>query len=237
MPTPILALDFPTADDAFHFVGQVPEADFFKVGLQLYTAEGPALVRTLKDAGHRIFLDLKFHDIPNTVAGAVRSAAALGADLLTVHASGGEAMLRAAVDAAAGAPRPPQVFAVTVLTSLSAPELAGAWGRGSVRADEEAARLAAVAAAAGVAGVVTSVHEVEAIRAGTRPDFPVLTPGIRLAGGEAGDQARVATPEHAAALGVDYVVIGRPVTAAPDPAAAFRRFSAALARAPGPLPA
>ncbi|MEX2582432.1 MAG: orotidine-5'-phosphate decarboxylase [Gemmatimonadota bacterium] len=225
---PIVALDVPDTGAAMRIVDALPSADFFKVGLQLYTAEGPGVVGRLKDSGKRVFLDLKLHDIPNTVAGAVRSATALGVDILTVHALGGRAMLEAAATAASAAS--PRLFAVTVLTSHSAEELARTWGRStsSLSLADEATRLARTAADAGLDGVVTSVHEVAAIRAATSPGFPVLTPGIRLPGDAAGDQARVATPADAARLGVDYVVVGRSVTAAERPADAFDRLLVSL---------
>jgi orotidine-5'-phosphate decarboxylase len=228
-PVPIVALDVPTAERAIELVERLPRADFFKVGLQLYTAAGPSIVRELKERGASVFLDLKLHDIPNTVAGAVGSAAALGVDLLTLHASGGTAMLSAAVQAAAGAPHRPRLFGVTILTSLSGAELARAWGRDVADPAAEAARLASVAERIGLDGVVTSVHEVAAIRGRTRTGFALLVPGIRLAGDDPGDQARVATPEQAARLAIDYVVLGRTVTAAADPALAYDRVLDALA--------
>ena len=222
-PVPILALDVPDAARADALLARVgPVADFVKVGLQLFVAEGPAIVRDLRGRGLRVFLDLKLHDIPNTVARAVESAAALGVDLLTVHAAGGSAMLRAAAAASRGAGGP-RLLAVTVLTSLSAPEVAEAWGRETVDAGAEVLRLAALAAGAGIDGVVASVHEAAAVRARAGEGFAILTPGIRLAGDPAGDQARVATPADAARAGVDYVVLGRSVTAADDPAAALAR--------------
>ncbi|HEX6037123.1 orotidine-5'-phosphate decarboxylase, partial [Longimicrobium sp.] len=203
-----------------------PGADFVKVGLQLFTAEGPDVVRAMHDRGCRVFLDLKLHDIPNTVAHAVKSAAGLGVELLTLHASGGAAMLRAAADARGG--DGPKLLAVTVLTSLSAAEVAQAWGRDAVTADDEVARLARLAQGAGMDGVVASVAELPVIRGATRAGFRVLTPGIRLAGDAAGDQSRVATPAEAARLGADYVILGRSVTAAADPAAALERAVAEL---------
>jgi orotidine-5'-phosphate decarboxylase len=230
-PVPIVALDVPSADQARSLVDRLPEADFFKVGLQLFVAAGPGLVRELTEGGRRVFLDLKYHDIPNTVAGAVRSAAELGVELLTVHAAGGAAMLRAAAEAAARSPAPPRVLAVTVLTSLGDVELAHAWGRDGVDAGAEAARLATLAREAGADGVVCSVHEVPAIRARAGYDLTVLTPGIRLAGDAAGDQARVASPAAAAAAGADYVVLGRTVTAAREPAAAYEHVLRELATA------
>lgn len=227
-PIPIIALDVPDAPRALALLDRIGAgADFAKVGLQLFTAEGPDVVRALRERGVRVFLDLKLHDIPNTVARAVESAAALGVELLTVHATGGTAMLRAARAAAgergAGGPK---LLAVTVMTSLSAADVAEAWGRGAVSAEAEVERLAALSAAAGMDGVVASVHEIAAIRRAAGGSLQVLTPGIRLAGDDAGDQARVATPAQAARLGADYVVLGRSVTAAADPAAAL---AAALA--------
>jgi orotidine-5'-phosphate decarboxylase len=223
-----VALDVSHAEEALALVDRLPRADFFKVGLQLYTAAGPGLVRSLKDRGLDVFLDLKLHDIPNTVAGAVRSAADLGVDLLTIHVSGGLAMLRSAAAVADSARHRVQLFGVTVLTSLGPEELAHAWGRPVVDVAAEGARLAQLADRSGMTGVVCSLHEVHAIRAATRSDFPVLTPGIRRPGDLAGDQARIGTPRDALTLGVDYLVLGRTVTAAPDPAAAFDEVLTAL---------
>ena len=229
-PTPIIALDVPDAVGAFALLERIgPRADFVKVGLQLFVAEGPSVVRALRERGLRVFLDLKLHDIPNTVAQAVRSAAGLDVELLTVHATGGAAMLRAAAEAARE--RGPKLLAVTVLTSLSGGEVAEAWGRTSVSADAEVERLSRMADGCGVDGVVASVAEVPVIRRATREKFLVLTPGIRLAGDAAGDQSRVATPAEAARLGSDYIILGRSVTAAPDPAAALERALAELGEA------
>jgi orotidine-5'-phosphate decarboxylase len=224
-PIPIIALDVPTRADAESLLDRLgPGAEFVKVGLQLFTAEGPEVVRAMTGRGCRVFLDIKLHDIPNTVAHAVRSAAGLGVELLTVHASGGAAMLRAARDAAGergmGGMK---LLAVTVLTSLSGEDLAEAWGRGRVSAEAEVERLARLAQGCGMDGVVASVREVPAVRRAAGDDFRVLTPGIRLAGDAAGDQARTATPAEAARLGSDYIVLGRSVTAAADPAAALQR--------------
>jgi orotidine-5'-phosphate decarboxylase len=224
-PIPIIALDVPSRTDAESLLERLgPTAEFVKVGLQLFTAEGPDVVRAMRDRGCRVFLDIKLHDIPNTVAHAVRSAASLGVDLLTVHASGGAAMLRAAREAAGErGGEGIRLLGVTVLTSLSAEEVAEAWGRDRISAEVEVERLARLAEGAGMDGVVASVHELPVIRRATGEDFRVLTPGIRLAGDAAGDQARVATPGEAARLGSDYVVLGRSVTAAHDPAEALRR--------------
>jgi orotidine-5'-phosphate decarboxylase len=220
-PIPIIALDVADAAGAYALLERLgPAADFVKVGLQLFTAEGPSVVRELRARGKRVFLDLKLHDIPNTVAHAVASAARLDVELLTLHASGGAAMLRAAAQAAAGAPL--TLLGVTVLTSLDDAGLAQAWGRDAVAVEDEVARLAGLAADCGIPGVVASVHEIAAARRAASA-LKVLTPGIRLAGDAAGDQSRVATPSDAARLGADYVVLGRSVTAAADPADALNR--------------
>jgi len=221
LPIPVIALDVADSAAARALLDRVgPGAEFVKVGLQLFTAEGPAIVRELRARGLRIFLDLKLHDIPNTVAHAVKSAAALEVELLTVHASGGAAMLRAAAEAAAGTGV--SLLGVTVLTSLSDAELGEAWGREGIAIGGEVARLARLAAACGLPGVVASVHEIAAVRR-VAPKLGILAPGIRLAGDAAGDQSRVATPGEAARLGANYVVLGRSVTTAPDPAAALDR--------------
>jgi orotidine-5'-phosphate decarboxylase len=220
-PIPVVALDVPDAAAAFALLDRLgPAAGFVKVGLQLFTAEGPGVVRELRGRNLRIFLDLKLHDIPNTVAQAVKSAAALDVELLTVHASGGASMLRAAADAAAGTAL--TLLGVTVLTSLDERELGEAWGRETVEMEGEVERLARLAAACGIPGVVASGREVPAVRR-AEPGLRVLTPGIRLAGDAPGDQSRTATPAEAARLGADYVVLGRSVTAADDPAAALAR--------------
>lgn len=231
LAVPILALDVPSSGEALALVDRVPRAGFVKVGLQLYTAEGPSIVRELRARGRKVFLDLKLHDIPNTVAGAVAAAGALEVDLLTLHASGGDAMLRAAARAAAENSDDLRLLAVTVLTSLGDAQLAAVWNRSALRIEDEVVRLAARAADAGVPGVVASVHEAAAIRRAQGPGFLILTPGIRLAGDEAGDQSRVATPTEAVQQGADYLVIGRTVTAASDPAGAFDRVLAELSGA------
>jgi orotidine-5'-phosphate decarboxylase len=230
-PIPIVALDVPGAPEALALVERLPRVEWVKVGLQLFAAAGPDIVLALRERGLHLFLDLKFHDIPNTVARAVESATRLGVDLLTLHASGGREMMRAARDAAGPQGSGPGLLAVTVLTSLSGPQLAEAWGREAVSAEREVVRLATLARDSGMDGVVASVLELPAIREHA-PELSVLTPGIRFAGDDAGDQTRVATPARAAQLGADYLVIGRSVTAAPDPAAAFERVLAELDEAP-----
>lgn len=213
-PIAIVALDVPATRQALDLLRRLgPRAEWVKVGLQLFCAEGPEVVRALRGEGRRVFLDLKFHDIPNTVARAVESAAELGVEMLTLHASGGAAMLRAAREALG--PSGPKLFAVTVLTSLDAKP-------------EEVFRLAGTAADTGMDGVVASVHEGGQIRRNFGSRLAILSPGIRLAGGTAHDQARVATPAEAARAGVDYVVLGRAVTASDDPAARLEEVCTAL---------
>ncbi|MBX7119712.1 MAG: orotidine-5'-phosphate decarboxylase [Gemmatimonadaceae bacterium] len=213
---PIIALDVPTLDAARALIDRLgPQADFVKVGLELFTAEGPRVVEWLQREGRRVFLDLKLHDIPNTVRGAARSAATMGASLLTVHGYGGAAMVDAAVE---GAGDRTGILVVTVLTSLDVRALGVALGREVPEMGAEVTRLAAVAQAARAHGVVCSGLEVAAVRT-TYPGLAPLVPGLRLEGGATQDQSRVVTPERAAADGAAYLVLGRAVTAAPDPAA------------------
>lgn len=232
--TPIVALDLPTADDALDLVDMLGErCRFYKVGNQLFTAAGPALVRALRARNCDVFLDLKFHDIPNTVAGGVGNAASLGARLVTVHATGGRAMLEAAVAAAEGSEC--GVLAVTVLTSMTGPDIAAAWGRqeGDLDVPAEVERLASIAAEAGVHGVVCSGREARLVHERFGERLAVLVPGVRPAGGSVNDQARVVTPAEAAAAGARYVVIGRMVTAAEDRCAAMDAVLAQLAPSGG----
>jgi len=224
----IVALDFPDADEALRCVDTLGQhATFYKIGLQLFTAEGPNIVRQLKDRDKRVFLDLKFHDIPNTVAGAIASASRLDVDMLTVHASGGAAMIRAAVDSAASASHPPLVLAVTVLTSMDASTLAAI----GVSADPTAhvIRLAGLAKEAGCGGIVCSPQEIAPVRKQIGDDLRLVVPGIRPAGAASDDQARIATPQDAIQAGADYLVIGRPITAAPDPLGAMRAIMSEVA--------
>ena len=219
----IVALDVSSASEAQRIAEALrPAVSTYKVGHQLFTAEGPSVVRELVAAGKRVFLDLKFHDIPNTVAGGVRSAAALGASMLTVHAAGGSAMLRAAVDAAKQASKPPLVLAVTVLTSLSDADLQETGV--AARTRDQALTLATLARNCGCDGVVASPLEARVIRQDLGAGFVIVTPGIRPAGSEKGDQSRVNTPAEAMAAGADYLVVGRPVTEAKDPARAARQI-------------
>jgi len=193
-----------------------PLAGMFKIGSQLFTAEGPRAVERIAAFGAGIFLDLKFHDIPNTVAGAVRAAAGLpGVALVNVHASGGLEMMQAAARAVAGLRRRPRVLAVTILTSLDAAALRRIGISGSPRS--RAVALARLAQKAGLDGVVCSAHELQAIRSTCGPRFLTVVPGIRPAAAARGDQSRTATPAQAIRNGADYLVIGRPITEAHDP--------------------
>jgi len=215
----IVALDVPTADAALVLARQLqPLGPWMKVGLELLLHAGPSVVRALREMGMPVFLDGKFHDIPNTVAGAVRGAAAAGAGILNVHASGGLRMMRAARAAVEGMTSRPLVIGVTVLTSLAPEELRDEAGVARPL-DAQALALAQLARRAGLDGVVASVAETAAIKAACGRDFVVITPGIRPAPAE-DDQRRVATPRAALAAGADFLVVGRPITQAPDPAAA-----------------
>jgi len=198
-----------------------------KVGLEAFTAHGPALVAEVGELGMPVFLDLKLHDIPNTVERAARNAARLGVAMLTVHASGGEAMLRAAVAGAASAERPPAVLAVTVLTSLDDATLMGLGIPGG--AAGRVAAWAALAQRCGCAGIVCSPQEAAALRSALGPNLLLVTPGVRPSGESSGDQRRVATPREAVAAGADLLVVGRPITAATDPVAAAEAILAEMA--------
>ena len=222
---PIVALDVSTMQQALALAEELGSTcRFYKVGSELFSAEGPSVVHAIQDLGADVFLDLKFHDIPNTVAGSVRSAAGLGVRLLTVHAGGGTTMLRAAQDAAGSRCG---VLGVTVLTSFDAESLARVWGREALRVEEEVLRLAADAADAGLHGVVCSGAEAGAIRA-RYPSLALLVPGIRLAGGDVHDQQRVVTPGGAQASGARYIVLGRAVTGAADRRSAMEGVLAEL---------
>ena len=219
--TPIVALDVPTAAEAIALVRLLGDScRFYKIGSELFTREGPAVVRAVRGEGCDVFLDLKFHDIPNTVREAARAAASLGVRLLTVHASGGSEMLRAAVE---GAGEGCGVLGVTILTSLDATTLGSAWARSEVHVEREVLRLAAMVAEARAHGIVCSGREAGGVHAAFGERLALLVPGIRLAGGDAHDQARTATPAAAAAAGARYLVLGRAVTGAPDPVAAMVR--------------
>jgi orotidine-5'-phosphate decarboxylase len=222
-PTPIVALDVPDTLSAMRVVGELGDlCSFYKIGNELFTAAGPEVVEAVKGAGASVFLDLKFMDIPNTVRGAVVSAAGLGVSLLTVHASGGRGMLEAAVAAAKDAGSPCQIVAVTVLTSLDANGLSSVWGRPLQDVEAEVLRLARLARDAGAHGVVCSGREAAAVRDRVGGGLFSLVPGVRLAGADANDQSRVVTPKEAAAAGARYIVVGRTVTAAKSPRDAMK---------------
>jgi len=224
----IVALDVSTAAAARKIVAAVGDsASAYKVGMQLYTAEGPTIVRELVGSGRRVFLDLKYHDIPNTVGAAVREAAQLGVKMLTVHASGGSKMLRAAADAAHVVNPDLLVLAVTVLTSLDSSDLGTLGLRGGVL--EQVLRLGALALSNGCNGLVASAHECGPLREEFGHDFVIVTPGVRPAGSGHDDQARVVTPAEAIAAGATHIVVGRPITEAIDPAAEARAILGQLA--------
>lgn len=226
----IVALDAPSASSAFELVDRLENrCQWFKVGLELFSAAGPSIVEELALRGRSIFLDLKFHDIPNTVAGAVRSAAGLGARMMTVHALGGPAMLEAARAALDGMPNPPTLLAVTVLTSMDAAQL-DAVGL-AVEPAAQVERLARVGLDAGIRGFVCSPQEVGALRVLAGPEATLVIPGIRPAGASVGDQKRIATPAEALRQGASYLVVGRPITQAGNPAEAAGQILDEMAEA------
>ena len=217
------AIDRPDLEGALALARAVaPHVGGVKLGLEFFIAQGPRGVAAVAEAGGGmpVFLDLKLHEIPNTVAGAVRAVGGLGAAYLTVHAAGGPAMLEAAASAAAGLAVPPRLLAVTVLTSLDREDLARTGVRGEPA--DQALLLASLAHRSGVGGIVCSAEEVAALREELGPDPLIAVPGLRPAGADAGDQKRVVTPAEALAAGADILVIGRPITGSPDPAAAAR---------------
>ncbi|MEP6645218.1 MAG: orotidine-5'-phosphate decarboxylase [Acidobacteriaceae bacterium] len=217
----IVALDVSTPAAARKIVDQVGDsASIYKVGMQLFTAAGPQFVRDLVASGRRIFLDLKYHDIPNTVAAAVADAGRLGASMLTIHALGGGKMMRAAAEAARHTNPAMKLLAVTVLTSMDDAELDQVGVKETVL--NEVLRLAGLALKEGCSGLVASAQEASAIRSQFGREFLVVTPGVRPIGADHGDQARVVTPAQAIAAGASHIVVGRPITAAPDPAAAAK---------------
>jgi orotidine-5'-phosphate decarboxylase len=235
-PIPIVALDVRNAHDAFALVDTLGDAcRFYKVGLELFSAEGPDIVRKLVGLGNEVFVDLKLHDIPNTVRSAARAVASLGASLLTVHASGGVDMVRAAVEGAREGASPGRVgtrtcgiLGVTILTSHTAESQARAWGRPHLEVSHDVQRLATDTAQAGAAGIVCSGHEAAQVRAEFGDRLGLLIPGIRLAGGDAHDQQRVITPRAAAEAGATWIILGRAVTAASDPRSAMAQVQEQL---------
>jgi len=223
----IVPLDTPKLEEALALASRLdPKLCRVKIGKELFVAAGPEAVARVQERGFEVFLDLKFHDIPNTVAGACRSAARLGVWMMNVHASGGEAMMRAARDAVSSVARPPLLIAVTVLTSLDDAALPRVGFSGTVAENVE--RLARLARACGLDGVVCSAQEASLVREATTDDFVRVTPGIRLDNDRRDDQARVVTPREAVRLGAHYLVIGRPITGSPDPAATLQSIRDSL---------
>lgn len=221
----MVALDVPELNTALELVERLgDQVEWYKVGKQLFTHYGPRVLQELKARGRKVFLDMKFHDIPNTVAQAIRSAAMIGADIINVHASGGPAMLAAAAEA--GRETGKTIIAVTVLTSMDSEQLHAIGIQ--VTPAEQVLRLAKLTQAAGLPGVVCSALELPMLRREFGPDFLTLVPGIRPAGSAAGDQKRIMTPAQAAAAGASYIIVGRPIVAAPDPAAAAQAVLAEL---------
>jgi len=229
-PRIIVALDYSDAAAARAMVARLdPGLCRLKVGKELFVVAGPELVRELVDRGFGVFLDLKFHDIPNTVAQACKAAARLGVWMTNVHASGGPRMLAAAREALEGFEHRPLLIAVTVLTSMGPAELKAIGVEAGP--EEQVLRLAGLTRVAGLDGVVCSALEAPALRRELGPDFRLVTPGIRPAGSEVGDQTRILSPADALAAGADYLVIGRPITQAPDPIAALQHVHAEIAAA------
>lgn len=225
----VLALDVPSGADAMRLLARLPAAPWVKVGSVLMTREGAPLVRALAARGHRVFLDLKWHDIPNTVAGAVRAARELGVAMATVHALGGRTMMEAGAEAAAG---DVALVGVTVLTSHDPASYARALGRADIGLTEEVTRQAAEVVEAGLAGVVCSPAEIAAVRGVLPERAVVVVPGIRGREDAVGDQVRVASAAEAAAAGATHLVVGRPVLQAADPAAALARLTEEASCAP-----
>ncbi|NTV94460.1 MAG: orotidine-5'-phosphate decarboxylase [Thiobacillus sp.] len=226
-PRVIVALDYPDAGQALALVARLdPEHCKLKVGKELFVRAGPALVEQLAAKGFQVFLDLKFHDIPNTVAQACRAAADLGVWMVNVHASGGLKMMQAAREAVAQSVNPPKLIAVTVLTSMSGEDLSqiGLTVEPAVQVE----RLARLTREAGLDGVVCSAQEATLLRAAIGADFLLVTPGIRPAGSAVGDQSRILTPAKAIAAGADYLVVGRPITQADDPVAALQAINSEI---------
>lgn len=225
----IIALDTPDLARAEHLMDALGDrSGYYKVGLELFAAEGPAAVRAVRDRGHRVFLDLKLHDIPETVARATRAVARLGVELVTVHAAGGPAMLQAAAAAARegadGAGYAPTLLGVTILTSLDRPDLDAVGLAPGRPVNDVVVDLGRMAVDSGCGGLIAAGSDARALRAAVGPDARIVTPGVRPVWAAAHDQKRIVTPAAALAAGADYVVVGRAVTAAPDPAGAFDRL-------------
>jgi len=226
----IVALDVPDRAAALRVVDQLSgHVGFFKVGLEIFTREGPPLVEEIRNRGEKVFLDLKLHDIPNTVRGAVRSACQLGVQMLTIHASGGPAMLSAACEEAQSSGSPPLLLAVTALTSLSIENVRALGIGGSI--EDWVERLAVLAYDSGIRGIVASTKELPMLRRKFQSDMRLVIPGIRPAGSALQDQSRTATPGEAIRAGADFIVVGRPILQAPNPAMAADSIVADIAQA------
>lgn len=223
----IVPLDVPTLEDATILVDKLPQVSFWKVGLELFVSTGAEILQYLKDKDKKIFLDLKFHDIPNTVAGACRSASLYEVDLLTIHATAGKKALEAAVAAVKDVAKPPQLLAITLLTSIDRRSLVDL--HIPVELPEYTLNMAMLAQEAGLNGAVCSPQEVAKLREVCGRDFTLVCPGIRPSWSVQGDQSRVATPKEAIALGANYLVIGRPITAAKNPVEAWERICREIA--------
>ncbi|MDH6060711.1 orotidine-5'-phosphate decarboxylase [Chrysosporum bergii ANA360D] len=224
----IVPLDVPDLQSAIALVDQLPQVNFWKVGLELFTSSGPSILEILKSRQKRIFLDLKFHDIPNTVAGACRRAASYGVDLLTIHATAGKDALKAAtealqVGASQGGVQPPKLIAITLLTSISAWQLARDL-KVPLELPEYTWEMALMAKESGLNGAVCSPQEAAQLRQICGDDFLLVCPGVRPTWADQGDQKRSLTPSQAILAGADYLVIGRPITAAPDPKLAWEKI-------------
>jgi len=220
----IVALDVMSVDDARRLLDQLPELRWGKIGPMLFLAGGPGVVRECRERGVRVFLDLKWHDIPYAVAGAVRAASELGVELATVHALGGDAMVRAAVEARGSM----RVAGVSVLTSHTAESFRDAVGKPDVELEDEVGRLARLLVGAGVDAIVTSPYEITVVRAVAGPDRWIVVPGIRPAGSDPGDQQRSAEPKAAVAAGATHLVVGRPITGAREPREVYQRLCEAI---------
>tara|TARA_B100000929_G_scaffold285578_1_gene269408 strand:+ start:641 stop:1348 length:708 start_codon:yes stop_codon:yes gene_type:complete len=228
LPKIYVALDYQSASDADALIEQLPSGKVgLKVGKELFTSAGPQWVASLVEKGFSIFLDLKFHDIPNTVAKAVTAAAKLGVDVVNVHASGGSRMMKAAADALKETDNPPLLIGVTVLTSMDESDLKELGISKSV--NEQVEYLARLAKSSGLKGVVCSAQEANMLKAACGNDFKLMTPGIRPEGSSKDDQRRTMTPAEAVTVGVDYMVIGRPITQSPNPAQAVENILASIA--------
>ncbi|CAA6825989.1 MAG: Orotidine 5'-phosphate decarboxylase (EC [uncultured Thiotrichaceae bacterium] len=226
----IVALDFPSAEQALGFVKKLdPDECRLKVGFELYVAAGPDLVRKLVDSGFDVFLDLKFHDIPNTVASACKAAAELGVWMMNVHASGGSVMMNAAAEAVSRVSQPPLLIAVTVLTSMDQQQMSGIGLDAPV--SDQVMRLASLTKKSGLDGVVCSAQEASILRSALGDAFDLVTPGIRSLGSCSNDQSRIVTPRQALEDGSSYLVIGRPITRAEDPVSVLRDINVDIQKA------